>query len=48
MGWLKLAVERLFAERLKTLSNHRIVILSIGEVYGPGWGGLISELIARI
>jgi nucleoside-diphosphate-sugar epimerase len=46
-GRLKLTVERLFAERLKTLSNHRIVILRIGEVYGRD-GRLIRELTARM
>ena len=46
-GWLKLTVERLFAERLKTLSNHRFVILRIGEVYGQD-GRLIRELTARL
>jgi len=46
-GWLKLTVERLFAERLKTLSNHRIVILRIGEVYGRD-GRLIRELAVRL
>jgi len=46
-GWLKLTVERLFAERLKTLSNHRFVILRIGEVYGRD-GRLIRELTVRL
>ena len=46
-GWLKLTVERLFADRLKTLSNHRIVILRIGEVYGRD-GRLIRELTVRL
>ena len=46
-GRLKLTVERLFTERLKTLSNHRIVILRIGEVYGRD-GRLIRELTARL
>jgi len=46
-GWLKLTVECLFAERLKTLSNHRIVILRIGEVYGRD-GRRIRELTVRL
>lgn len=46
-GRLKLRVERLFAERLKTLPDHRIVILRIAEVYGRD-GRLVRELTARL
>ena len=46
-GRLKLAVERLLVEKLQALSDHRIVILRIAEVYGR-YGQLIGELTSRL
>jgi nucleoside-diphosphate-sugar epimerase len=46
-GHIKLAVERLLAERLRDLPGSRVVILRIGEVYGSG-GRLVRELTARL
>lgn len=46
-GRVKLAVERLFAERFGNLPDSRVVILRIGEVYGSE-GRLIGELTTRL
>jgi nucleoside-diphosphate-sugar epimerase len=46
-GHIKLLVERLLKERIKGISDGRLVILRIGEVYGSG-GRLINELVTRL
>jgi len=46
-GRVKLIIERLLIERTKGISNRRVVILRIGEVYGSE-GRLIAELKARL
>jgi len=46
-GRIKLMVERLVAEKTKNISNCRVVVLRIGEVYGSE-GRLITELTARL
>jgi len=46
-GRIKLMVERLLIEKTKDISNRRVVVLRIGEVYGSD-GRLITELTARL
>jgi nucleoside-diphosphate-sugar epimerase len=46
-GRIKLVVERLLMEKTKDISNCRVVVLRIGEVYGSG-GRLITELTTRL
>ena len=46
-GRIKLKVERLLLEKTKDISNCRVVILRIGEVYGSE-SRLITELTARL
>ena len=46
-GHIKLLVERLLMEKIKDVSNSRVVILRIGEVYGSE-SRLINELSARL
>jgi nucleoside-diphosphate-sugar epimerase len=46
-GRIKLAVEQLFIEQIQGVSNSRVVILRIGEVYGSGCR-LINELTVRL
>jgi nucleoside-diphosphate-sugar epimerase len=46
-GRIKLMVERLLIEKIKNVSNSRVVILRIGEVYGSN-SRLINELSARL
>jgi len=46
-GRVKLMVERLLMEEIKDVSNFRVIVLRIGEVYGSG-GRLINELAARL
>lgn len=46
-GRIKLMVERLLLEKTKDISNCRVVILRIGEVYGYE-GRLMTELTARL
>jgi nucleoside-diphosphate-sugar epimerase len=46
-GRIKLMVERLLIEKTKDISNRRVVVLRIGEVYGSE-GRLITELTARL
>jgi nucleoside-diphosphate-sugar epimerase len=46
-GRVKLMVERLLLEKSKDISDCRVVILRIGEVYGHE-GRLINELAARL
>jgi len=46
-GRIKLMVEHLLVEKIKSDSNCRVVILRIGEVYGSH-GRLITELTARL
>jgi nucleoside-diphosphate-sugar epimerase len=46
-GRIKLLVERLLIEKTKDISNCRVVVLRIGEVYGSA-GRLITELTARL
>jgi len=46
-GRIKLMVERILLEKAKDISNCRVVVLRIGEVYGRE-GRLITELAARL
>jgi dihydroflavonol-4-reductase len=46
-GHSKLLVERLLTEKIKDISDYRLVILRIGEVYGSG-GRLLNELVTRL
>ncbi len=46
-GRIKLIVESLLIEKTKEISNRRVIILRIGEVYGYE-GRLITELTARL
>jgi nucleoside-diphosphate-sugar epimerase len=46
-GRIKLLAERLLIEKLKDVSNCRVVVLRIGEVYGSE-SRLITELTARL
>jgi nucleoside-diphosphate-sugar epimerase len=46
-GRIKLMVERLLTEKNRDVSNGRVILLRIGEVYGPG-GRLTTELAARL
>ena len=46
-GRIKLQIERLFTHDLSAISNCRLVILRIGEVYGSG-SKLLAELTARL
>jgi 2-alkyl-3-oxoalkanoate reductase len=46
-GRIKLMVERLLTEKTRDVSNCRVILLRIGEVYGPG-GRLTTELAARL
>jgi len=46
-GRIKLTVERFLTEKTKDISNRRVVIFRIGEVYGSA-GRLITELTARL
>jgi nucleoside-diphosphate-sugar epimerase len=46
-GRIKLQIEKLFTHELSAISNCRLVILRIGEVYGSG-SKLLAELTARL
>jgi nucleoside-diphosphate-sugar epimerase len=46
-GRIKLQIEKLFSHELSAISNCRLMILRIGEVYGSG-SKLLAELTARL